>query len=215
MLMKKPWQEHLFFIKGYRKHHTGATEGNIHTVNSTGWATGATICKPSKHIMSSYEFQQLEKRKMPIFPTRWQHMPFEWCENDCLIRAACCTGSQMIWPKIISVLNDLKKVDHSVNTAMNKRVSRLQNTRTKNKLDNNDNSQNQTDHLGLQQIELHNHNWSIFLSLLKPFFANKRFTPLDQILNHGISAVDRTDELKLGQKVEKTLITSANKALCL
>lgn len=85
---------------------------------------------------------------------------------------------------------------------MNKRLIGLRNTRTKNKLDNNDNHQNQTDHLGLQQIELRHHNWSIFLSLLKPLLL------IRDSLNQG-----RKDELKLGQRVEKALITSADKAL--
>lgn len=50
------------FHQGLQGTYTGATEGNIHTVNSTGWATGATICKPSKHIMSSCEWQGQQKR---------------------------------------------------------------------------------------------------------------------------------------------------------
>lgn len=75
---------------------------------------------------------------------------------------------------------------------MNKRIIRPQNTRTKNKTNINDNYQNQTDYLGLQQIHLHNHNLSIFLNLLK-LFAKKRFT---QILNRGISALERAEKMK-------------------
>lgn len=64
---------------------------------------------------------------------RWQQMRFEWRENDCLLRAACCTGSQMIWPGIISAWDDFKQKggpssEHG-----------LQNTGTKNKTDRNDN----------------------------------------------------------------------------
>lgn len=45
-----------------------------------------------------------------------------------------------------------------MNTAMDKRATRLRNTRTKNELDKDDDYQNQADHLGLQQTELHDHN---------------------------------------------------------
>lgn len=154
--MKKPWEEHLFFIKGYGKHHTGATEGNIHTVNSTGWATGATICKPSKHIMSSYEWQQQKKMAVCNYAATYAILVV-W-KRLSLLRAACLAHRYDVRS---SPSVRVKKGNRSVSAALNKGVIRLHNTRAKNVINHNI-YQNQTNGLGLPQIELHNHNSSTY-----------------------------------------------------
>lgn len=166
------WKSHdrniYFSSRGYRKHHTGATEGNIHTVNSTGWATGATICKPSKHIMSSYEWQQQKKMAVCNYAATYA-ISVVW--KDCLLRAACRTGSQMIWRKNRLHVYEFKKGNHSISAAFNKGVTRLQNTRVNKNMVNYNFYQNYTNCLGLQ-IQLHNQNSSIFSSL-KLFLLEK------------------------------------------
>lgn len=111
MLMKKPWQEHLFFIKGYRKHHTGGLQRatSIPLIAQGGQQEPPFVNHQNTLWAAMNGNDEKKKRKMPIFPTRWQQKQVEWCGTDCLLRAARCTGSQMIWPKIISVLNDFKK----------------------------------------------------------------------------------------------------------
>lgn len=124
ILMKKPWQEHLFFIKGYRKHHTGATEGNIHTVNSTGWATGATICKPSKH-MSSYEWQQQKNGSLQLCSNicDFSGMKRTHFTKSCLLH---WLTDDMTYDRLH--VYELKNGNHSVSAALNIGVIRLQNT---------------------------------------------------------------------------------------
>lgn len=97
------------------------------------------------------------------FATMRQHMRFQWYEKDCLLRAACRTGSQMIWRRNRLHVYEFKKGNHSISAAFNKGVTRLQNTRAKNMVNYNF-YQNQTNCLGLQ-IQLHNQNSSIFSSL--------------------------------------------------
>lgn len=206
MVMKKPWQEHLFFIKGHRRHRTGATGGDIHTVNSTGWATGATICKPSKHIMSSYEWQQWEKRKMPIFSNEAATYAV-WVVRKGLFTKSCLsTGSQVIWPKSISVLNEFKKGKGGPSGKHGNAPSDSETQGLK------------TSSIAMIITRARLITWarsglSCTITTDQRFSASRdRFRsweiPLDQIPNHD-------DELKLGQRAERAPIASANKAPCL
>lgn len=101
--MKKPWREHLCFIKGYRKHHTRATEVNIHTVNSRGvgnrsspivnhWNTLLAVMKwRDERCGKRCSWRFFKCVALCADSTVWKKI-----YRVIFLRAACSTGSQMI-----------------------------------------------------------------------------------------------------------------------
>lgn len=104
--MKKPWREHLCFIKGYRKHHTRATEVNIHTVNSRGVGNRSSpIVNHWNTLVAVMKWQWWRKKWrrcfVAIFQTRICRLDsYVWKKQTnyrvIFLRAACSTGSRMI-----------------------------------------------------------------------------------------------------------------------